>query len=81
MEKELQSENLYLLSVLKLKSSGKRCRSKNYILSLLDCLTVNIKALPKHTESLPRRLESSVAFRRKPQISHEFSSHLGRMFI
>jgi len=56
MEKELQSENPYLLSILKLKSSGMRCRSKNYFLCLLDCLTVNLKALPKYTGSLPRRL-------------------------
>lgn len=78
---ELQFENLYLWSVLKLKSSGMRYRSKNYFLSLLDCLTVNIKTLPKHTGSLPRRLESSVAFRREPQILHERSSYLGRTFI
>jgi len=81
VEKELQSANLYLWIILKLKSSGMRCRSKNYFLSFLDCLTLNIKALPKHTGSLPRRLESTVAFRLEPQISHECSSYLGRMFI
>jgi hypothetical protein len=54
MDKELQSETLYLSSVLKLKSSGKRCRVKELFLVLVRLLDLEHKSFDETHRVTPR---------------------------